>query len=152
MRTSLFLVAVACAMGFGAMSASAQDSAIKQRQKLMKSVGDSAKVAGQMMKGVEKYDGPKAAEAMKTINSVPDKYVKLFPKGTSNKENPDTEASPKIWVDMDTFLKNAKELKAASDKAAQAATEGEAVFKPTFVALTKVCKNCHEDFRIEKEK
>lgn len=152
MKRGFAVAATLCAVIAGSLGAFSADSVIKQRQKLMKGVGDAAKTVGKMVKGTDPYDADVAAAAMKKINNVPDQYVKLFPEGTSNKDDPDTEASPKIWTDLKTFGEKAQKLKAASAKAADAAAQGEDAFKPAFANLTKVCKDCHESFRIEKEK
>lgn len=152
MNRSLAVAVAVSALLAGSLGAFGEDSVIKQRQKLMKGVGDANKTVGKMVKGTDPYDGDVAAAAMKKISNVPDQYVKLFPKGTSNKDDPETEASPKIWEDMKSFTEKAGKLKAASAKAADAAAQGEDAFKPAFANLTKVCKDCHESFRIEKEK
>ena len=145
------LVVVVSALALGAGVAFAGD-AVKERKELMKTVGKSTKLVAQMVKGQAPFDGAKAAEAMMAIAAVPDKYVTLFPEGTDTKSNPDTEASPKIWSDMDGFKKSAAKLKADSTAAAEAAKKGEADFKAAFGALVKNCKGCHQDYRIKKKK
>jgi hypothetical protein len=47
-------------------------------------VAPAAKLGGQIVKGVKPFDATKAAKAMNEINGVPDKYVKLLPKGTAH--------------------------------------------------------------------
>ncbi len=144
--------ALACAASvFATVAAVAQADIIKQRQELMKGVGKAAKLAGNMVKGKEPYDAAALSDAMKKIQGVPDKYVTMFPEGSGNDKFPDSEASPKIWQDMATFKDNAGKLKAAAGNAAASAEKGESAFKASFGALTKVCKNCHETFRIKKE-
>ena len=135
-----------------AASASAVAGPVDDRQELMKSVGKSIKFVVPMAKGEVPFDGFLAAEAMRTINSVPDKYVKLFPEGSGN--HPKTEASPKIWQDMKGFLAKAEELKTASAQAMAAADkEDAAAFKAAvFGPLLKACKGCHEGYRIKKDK
>ncbi|MGB3021012.1 MAG: cytochrome c [Methyloceanibacter sp.] len=74
---------------------------------MKKVVAPSAKLGGQMVKGVEPFDAAKAAKAMTDISEVPDKYVTLFPKGTEQGAVADSEALPKIWEDFDDFNKRA---------------------------------------------
>lgn len=144
------------AVVFGAVAAAAtvavaMDDPVKARKELMKSVGKSAKTSAQMVKGQVPFDAAAAEAAMMTISGVPEKYLKLFPKGTSMKENPDTEASPKIWEDMKGFTEAANKMKAASDAGAAAAKKGPNEFKAAFGNLIKTCKSCHEGYRIKKQ-
>src|SRR6185295_12486974 len=99
------------------LAVSAEDlaAAVKERRHLMKEVvAPAAKLGGQMVKGVKPFDATKAGKAMNEINGVPDKYVKLFPKGTAHGEIADSEAKAKIWEDFDEFQTTAKKLKDAS--------------------------------------
>ncbi|MGB2930879.1 MAG: hypothetical protein WBB88_00735, partial [Methyloceanibacter sp.] len=76
------LMMVCCAfVGLGVyatIATSAEDlaGAVEERRHLMKKVvAPSAKLGGQMVKGVEPFDAAKAAKAMTDISEVPDKYV-----------------------------------------------------------------------------
>ena len=55
-------------------------------------VAPAAKLGGQMVKGMKPFDAEAAAKALNEISGVPDKYVKLFPKGTAHGEIADSEA------------------------------------------------------------
>ena len=115
----------------------------------MKTVGKSVKLAVSMAKGDVPFDAAAAAAAMQTIQDVPDKYVKLFPQGSD--KHPKTEASPKIWQDMNGFLAKANDLKAASAKTKAAASQGQQAFQAAvFGPLVKACKGCHDAYRIKK--
>jgi cytochrome c556 len=128
--------------GFATVAISADDlaAAVKERRHLMKEVvAPAAKLGGQMVKGVKPFDATEAAKAMSEINGVPDKYMKLFPKGTAHGEIADSEAKAKIWEDFSDFD--------ASAEAAAAAAQGEGAFTAAFNNMTKVCKDCHQTFR-----
>jgi len=88
MRKSFIVAFVLLGMGgFATVAISAEDlaAAVKERRHLMKEVvAPAAKLGGQMVKGVKPFDAAAAAKAMNEINGVPDKYVKLFPKGTAH--------------------------------------------------------------------
>jgi Domain of unknown function (DUF4384)/Cytochrome C' len=76
-----------------AISAEHLAAAVKERRHLMKEiVAPAAKLANKMVKGDEPFDAAKAAKAMTDISEVPDKYVKLFPKGTEHGAIADSEA------------------------------------------------------------
>jgi cytochrome c556 len=136
--------------GFATVAISAEDlaAAVKERRHLMKDiVAPAAKLGGQMVKGVKPFDAAAAEKAMNEINGVPEKYVKLFPKGTAHGEIADSEAKAKIWEEFSDFEATAMKLKDASAQAAAAAAQGEAAFKAAFTDMTKVCKDCHQTFR-----
>ena len=122
---------------------------VEDRQELMKSVGKSLKVAIPMAKGEVPFDAARAAEAMRTINGVPEKFVKLFPEGSDMHLK--TTASPKIWENMKDFLAKSVELKMASAQTMAAAGKGADAFKAAvFGPLLKSCKACHDTYRIKK--
>ena len=130
-------------------SVSAVAGPVEDRKELMKSVVKSVKLAVPMAKGEVPFDAAAAAAAMQTINEVPDKFVKLFPAGSDKHEK--TEASPKIWQDMNDFMAKAADLKAASAKTKTAAGQGLDAFKAAvFDDLVKTCKACHDAYRIKK--
>jgi cytochrome c556 len=151
MRKSIIVAFALLGMGgFATVAISAEDlaAAVKERRHLMKDiVAPAAKLGGQMVKGVKPFDAAAAEKAMNEINGVPEKYVKLFPKGTAHGEIADSEAKAKIWEEFSDFEATAMKLKDASAQAAAAAAQGEAAFKAAFTDMTKVCKDCHQTFR-----
>jgi len=151
MRKSFIVAFVLLGMGgFAMVAISAEDlaAAVKERRHLMKEVvAPAAKLGGQMVKGVKPFDAAAAAKATNEINGVPDKYVKLFPKGTAHGEIADSEAKAKIWEDFSDFEATAMKLKDASAQAAAAAAQGEGAFTAAFNNMAKVCKDCHQTFR-----
>jgi cytochrome c556 len=151
MRKSIIVAFALLGMGgFARVAISAEDlaAAVKERRHLMKDiVAPAAKLGGQMVKGVKPFDAAAAEKAMNEINGVPEKYVKLFPKGTAHGEIADSEAKAKIWEEFSDFEATAMKLKDASAQAAAAAAQGEAAFKAAFTDMTKVCKDCHQTFR-----
>lgn len=152
-KVMLVACVVAGAAVYATLGIAAEDlaAAVKERRHLMKDiVGPATKLANKMVKGEEPFDAAKAAKAMTEINEVPDKYVKLFPKGTEHGAIADSEAKPAIWEDFPKFEATANKLKEASAKAASAAAQGAAPFAAAFKDMTSVCKECHESFR-EKE-
>lgn len=149
-KLTMVLITLGGIAAFATIASSAEDlaAAVKERRDLMKkTVAPSAKLGGQMVKGTVPFDADKAAAAMTDISNVPDKYVTLFPKGTAHGEIEDSEAKPDVWTDFDKFKEIAQKLKDASTKAAGAATQGKGNFTAAFNDMTKICKECHEDFR-----
>lgn len=132
-----------------AAPAFAAEAPTKTRQNLMSTVGFSAKQAGAMVKGEAPWDPVKAELAMRAINAAATGFPNFFPEGSTSGD--DTEASPKIWEEMDKFLHLADELREHSATGIEAAKKGEEEFKKEFAAMTKYCKECHETFRIKKQ-
>lgn len=134
----------------GAGLASASGDPIKDRKELMKGNGKSVKSVVAMIKGEKPWDGAAASKAMKDINGSLATFVTLFPKGSET--GGETEAKAEIWTDAADFEAKAKDLEAATAKAASvAASEGLAAFKVAFGAVGKACKACHEKYREEKK-
>jgi cytochrome c556 len=149
-KVMLVACVVAGVAAYTTLAISAEDlaAAVKERRHLMKDVvAPAAKLGGQMVKGVKPFDAEAAAKAMNEINGVPDKYVKLFPKGTAHGEIADSEAKAKIWEDFADFESIAMKLKDASAQAASAAGQGAGAFTAAFNDMTKVCKDCHQTYR-----
>jgi cytochrome c556 len=153
-KVMLVALAFAGVAAYTTLAISAEDlaAAVKERRHLMKDiVRPAAKLGGDMVKGTVPFDAAKAGKAMTDISGVPDEYVKLFPKGTEHGAIADSEASPKVWEDFDGFKATAQKLKDASTKAAAAAAHGEGAFTAAFNDMTKVCKDCHQTYRVKKE-
>jgi cytochrome c556 len=130
------------------IAAAAQDP-IKERKQLMKDNGDAAKLVTAMLKGEKPYDAKAAETAMKSINTSLATFVTLFPKGSET--GGDTAAKPEIWTNKAEFDSIAKQLEAATAKAAAAAPGGLDGFKTAMGDVGKNCKSCHEKFRVEKK-
>lgn len=128
---------------------------VKERQKLMRSVGKAMKTSVKMLRGERPYDAGAAADAMKTMNDVAGKYAGLFPEG-SDMENSimdfdqESDAKPEIWTNMDDFKMKAAALKMAS-AAAQKAAGDKAMFMAAFGDVGKACKGCHGKYKADKK-
>jgi cytochrome c556 len=147
MRRSLGLAVLSGILGAG--FAIAAEDPIKERKDLMKGNGDAVKVVTPMLKGEKPYDAKEAETAMNTINRSIVKFVTLFPQGSET--GGDTAAKPEIWTSKAEFDAIAKQLDAATAKAAAAAPGGLDGFKAAMADVGKSCKACHEKFRAEKK-
>jgi cytochrome c556 len=126
----------------------AQSNPIAQRKELMKGMGEQARLGNQMMRGQAPFDLAKAQAIFATFTSVPGKMVTLFPE--DSKTGGDTEASPKIWEDMEGFKKRFASFETEA-KAAQATLKDEDTFRVAFGNVSRNCGACHENFRIKKQ-
>ncbi len=136
-----------------------QANPVKERQKLMRSVGKAMQISVKMLKGKIAYDGAEIASRMKVMNEVAgkfsDDFTKLFPEG-SDDENAmmdfDQESSAKveIWSAVDDFKKKAGDLKSVSAVAMKQAGD-KAAFAKYFENVGKSCKSCHQKYKADKK-
>ncbi len=151
-RTLARALAVLALMGWAglmAAGAAAADDPIAARKMLMKANGFAAKQGAAMVKGEAPYDAAKAEMVMRTINAVSIAAPKFFP--ADSKTGGDTTASPKIWEDMNGFVRQAEEMEEQSAGGIEAAKKGLDAFKVAFTATTKYCGSCHEAYRVKKK-
>ncbi len=133
---------LACATG-----AFAQSDPIAERQQLMKSLSQSARAPGAMLKGEAPFELSAVQATLKTFADVGKKAPTLFPAGSN--VGHDTAAMPKVWTDKADF--DAKWAKFESEAtAAQASIKDEASFKANFPGVARACGGCHENYRAKK--
>ena len=125
----------------------AGDSPQEQRHELMEDVGGAAKKIGQMMKGETEFDAAVANGALAVWAESAAPFAELFPEGSDT--GYDTEAKATIWTDPEGF---AEQLALFEEKTAAAVAMNpqdleslKAAAGPVF----KVCKSCHENYRID---
>lgn len=138
-------------IGVGASFAVAQeiDDPIGTRQGIMKATGAAAKVGGGIAKGEIAFDPAVANLVLATFNASSHAFGHYFPEGSETGQ--DTEASPKIWENRDGFMTRLQNFMQAADAAQASEPKDAEAFKVAFGSVTKNCKACHEDFRVEKE-
>ena len=121
----------------------------KERHELMEDVKEGAQVIGPMLQGKEDFDAEAAMAALNVWADVGQQFGDLFPEGTET--GFDTEAAPAIWEDREGFNAALKEWQDATAAAVAASPQtlddARAAIGPAF----DTCKNCHDDYRIEKE-
>lgn len=141
--------------GFSGASADVNANPIKERQKLMRSVGKAMKTTVKMLRGELAYDAVAVSDGMKTMNEVANKYTSLFPEG-SDMENSimdfdqESDAKPDIWTNMDDFKMKAMALATASS-AAMKASGDKGAFAAVFGNVGKTCKGCHQKYKADKK-
>jgi cytochrome c556 len=146
-KTSMLTAMVAIIATF-AFSAQAMDDPVKKRQNAMESIAKAVKMSSRMVKGTLPYNQATASGAMKTISEAGERFGQYFPKGSN--EDPDSEASEKIWTDRKGFDDLLSKFNSDAKKAMDVASAGPAPFKAAFMDLVKNCKSCHDGYRIEK--
>ena len=152
------IIAVIVALAFlpvaGAL-AGKSDNPVKERQKLMRSVGKAMKTSVKMLRGELAYDASAVSANMKTMSDVAGKYSALFPDG-SDMDNSimdfdqESDAKPEIWANMEDFKLKATALKMASEAAVKVSGDKTA-FGAAFGDVGKACKGCHEKYKADKK-
>ena len=132
---------------------------VKERQKLMRSVGKSMQISVKMLQGKIAYDGAEIASRMKIMNEVAGQFdanfSSLFPEGSDDENSVmdfDQESSAKgdIWSHMDDFKMKAGALKSASAAAIKQAND-KATFAKALENVGKSCKGCHQKYKADKK-
>jgi cytochrome c556 len=131
-----------------AVSAIAEEGAMKHRQSVMKAIGGHMGAMGSIVKGEVgfKEDLQGHAHALAELAKI---APRVFPKGSNVK---DSAALPAIWEKPDEFKQRLASLASESQKLAEVAKKGDMdAFKAQFAALGKNgCTACHDTFRQKK--
>ncbi len=136
---------VTAILAFGAVALAADDPAA-ERSETMKGVREEAKTLGAMLKGEKEFSNEDVMKSLEVWAAAGDKFGGLFPEGSEG-----GEAAPAIWSDREGFdaaLAKWRDATAAAI-AANPATLDDA--KPLLGAAFNGCKNCHDNYRIEKD-
>ncbi|MGD2083003.1 MAG: cytochrome c [Chromatiales bacterium] len=123
------------------------EPAIKYRQNVMKAIGGLAGTSvGQLRDDLQ--FGPDLPAVARALQALTRDIPALFPEGTDFGE---TDAKPEVWSKRDAFEEAAQKATDAVDAFAASVDEGDRrEMLKAFKAMGDACKNCHEDFRKEK--
>lgn len=134
---------------FVAGAAFADNDPILERQKLMESTRDAAKVIGAMLKEQEPFDAAAAMAAFNTWKKTAMEAGDLFPEGSESGN--DTEAKATIWTDRAGFEQKLADFGTQVDAAIAANPDSLEALKAAAGPVFNACKACHEEYRVEKE-
>ncbi|MBO0662332.1 cytochrome c [Jiella sp. MQZ9-1] len=139
---------VAIAAIFAVPAIAANLDAIKERQHLMKENGKATKAGAAMLKGQAEFSPDKAKEVFTQMHEVAMKFGDYFPEDskTGNK----TEAAPAIWNKPDAFKAELMKYQKDTQAALDANPQDLKAFGQSFAMVTKNCKGCHQEFRVDK--
>ncbi|WEX89596.1 cytochrome c [Sinorhizobium garamanticum] len=148
MKIRAFMLAAALA-GVGVTAVTAADEPQAVRQQLMKKVGQAAGALNGIAKGEKPYDAEIVKASLTTITETVKIFPNHFPAGTET--GLETEASPKIWENMEDFKAKAAKLGTdASTLLAQLPADKAGVGAALGI-LGKDCSSCHETYRLKKD-
>lgn len=143
MKLSTLLASSAIAFAALTGATFADDTPQHTREELMKGVGQSSKVVGDMLQGKTAFDAAAAKAALDVIAANAADFPNHFPEGS----DANSEALPAIWQNKADFDAKAKKLSDDATAAAAATATGEDAFKAAAGAMFGNCKSCHEVYR-----
>ena len=146
---ALACAATACNADPDPGQAATDDDPRHERHELMEGVRDAAKPIGKMFRGEAEYDADTVMASLKVFHDASGVFGDLFPPGTET--GMDTEAAPAIWEDREGFDQALAEWRAAVETAMSAKPATLEDAKPVVGPVFNACKNCHDNYRIEKE-
>jgi cytochrome c556 len=135
----------------GVYAAVKPDDAIEYRQSVMQVVKWHFGPLGGMAKGEVPFDAAlvkRNAERLQFVSALP---LEGFGPGSDKGEKRETTAKATIWEDPDKFKSLMEKMGTESGKLADVAAGGdEGAVKAQIGEVAKVCKSCHDDFRVKK--
>ena len=132
---------------FFASVAVAGSDPIEARQHLMEETRDAAKVVGAMLKETQPFNAEEAMAALKVWKKTATEAGDLFPAGSET--GFDTEAKATIWSDRAGFDAQLALFSEKTTAAVAAKPQDLDALKAAAGPVFKVCKSCHEDYRID---
>lgn len=145
MRMRALLTAAALVtIGVGAVIAA--DDPVKTREGLMKQIGGSMGALAAIAKDQKPYDAEAVKAALTTISANAKAFPDQFPAGS----DANSEASPKIWENMDDFKAKAAKLGADADQLLAQLPADAAGVGAAAGTLGQSCGGCHQLYRVKK--
>ncbi|GLR24830.1 cytochrome C556 [Ciceribacter naphthalenivorans] len=141
-------MAAAIATGLGLSAAVAADEPQVVRQEMMKKVGGAMGAIGAIVKGEKPFDAEVVKASLTTMVDVSKAFPDQFPAGSEL--GMDTEASLKIWEDMDGFKAKAAALTTAAEAQLAQLPTDQASTAVTMKAVGETCGACHKAYRLKK--
>jgi cytochrome c556 len=130
-----------------ALPVMAGDSPQEARHELMEGVGGAAKNIGKMLKGETPFDAALANESLATWAESAEPFGDMFPAGSES--GYDTEAKASIWTDRAGFDEQVALFAEKTAAAAATMPQDLDTLKAAAGPVFKVCKSCHEGYRID---
>ncbi|OHV85743.1 cytochrome c [Ensifer sp. LCM 4579] len=148
MKMRAFALAAVIA-GLGVTAVTAADEPQEVRQQLMKKVGQAAGALSGIAKGEKPYDAEVVKASLTTISETVKVFPNHFPPGSET--GMETEASPKIWENMEDFKAKAAKLGGDAEMFLAELPSDPAGVGAALGVLGKDCGSCHETYRLKKE-
>lgn len=146
---NLKTIAAAAALAvLGASTVVAADEPQVVRQQMMKKIGGAMGALAGIAKGEKPYDAEVVKASLATMTEVTKTFPDQFPAGTET--GAETEASPKIWQNMDDFKAKAAALGKQAETVLAQLPADQAAVASAIGPIGKSCASCHESYRVKK--
>lgn len=129
--------------------AMAAEDPAEQRHELMEDVGEAAKPLGEMLKAEREFDAATAMKSFQVMQDVAAVIGDLFPEGSY--VGGEEKAKETVWSDREGFNQKLAEFSDALAVAMAADPQSLEALEPAAGNVFKVCKSCHEEYRIPGE-
>ncbi|MDM9627139.1 cytochrome c [Rhizobium sp. S152] len=150
MRVKAIVAAIMVA-GMGVTSVIAADQGTHDtRVAMMKKIGGATGALAGIAKGEKPYDAEAVKTALTTISETAKAFPDQFGPGTEN-ASADSEASPKIWENMDDFKARSAKLGTDADTLLAQLPADAAGVGAGLKTLGANCGGCHQNYRVKKE-
>ncbi len=150
MRVKAIVAAIMVA-GMGMTSVIAADQGTHDaRVAMMKKIGGATGALAGIAKGEKPYDAEAVKAALTTISETAKAFPDQFGPGTEN-ASADSEASPKIWENMDDFKARSAKLGTDADTLLAQLPADAAGVGAGLKTLGANCGGCHQNYRVKKE-
>lgn len=147
MKLRTFAAAAAlAALGAGVVVAAEEPQVV--RQEMMKKMGGAMGGLVGIAKGEKPYDAAVVQASLTTMSEVAKAFPDQFPAGSETGAK--TEASPKIWEQMDDFKAKAAKLATDAEAVLASMPADQAAVGAAVKTIGANCGGCHEDYRIKK--
>ncbi|QRM48031.1 cytochrome C556 [Rhizobium sp. BG6] len=120
------------------------------RVAMMKKIGGATGSLASIAKGEKPYDAEAVKTALATISETAKAFPDQFKPGTEN-ASADSEASPKIWENMDDFKARAQKLSTDADALVAQLPADAAGVGAGLKTLGASCGGCHQNYRVKKD-
>jgi cytochrome c556 len=147
MKLKLVLTA-ATAICLGVTVAIAAGEPQVVRQEMMKKTGGAMGALAAIAKGEKPFDAEVVKASLTTMAEVGKTLPDHFPAGSET--GLETEASPKIWENMDDFKAKSAALTTAAEAQLAALPADQAGVGGVMKAVGGTCGTCHETYRLKK--
>ncbi|MGG7517215.1 c-type cytochrome [Allorhizobium undicola] len=144
---AIALVGLCLGVGMAGMAGAADEPQVV-RAGLMKKAGGALGAMAAIAKGEKPYDAATVKTSLTTLQDVAKAFPEQFPKGSETGFN--TEASPKIWENMDDFKAHAKKLETAAATQLATLPADQAGVGAAVKAIGGTCGECHQIYRLKR--
>ncbi|EHS50627.1 cytochrome c prime [Rhizobium sp. PDO1-076] len=147
MKLKLVLTAAA-AICLGVTVAIAAGEPQVVRQEMMKKTGGAMGALAAIAKGEKPFDAEVVKASLTTMVEVGKTFPDQFPAGSET--GLETEASPKIWENMEDFKSKSMALVTAAEAQLASMPTDQAGVGAVMKAVGGTCGTCHETYRLKK--